>query len=316
LAKKRNKVLTLLVKITVSSAILYFVLRKAGIREVYLSLREMNPLSFIAALLLYLLSLFTSTIRWKTLLKPLGRDFGNLSTFRLFSLYLMGAFFNRFLPGMVGGDAVRTYYLYKDTERGSLSLATVFADRYMGFLAMITLGLTAIPFGIHKIRGTGAEWAVPVIALIFIAISFFIFVLKIGKRFTTIQRIHKYFRKLKHSPVILLKAFALSTVIQVIGIVSVYILSVGIGSDASLVEYFLFIPIINTLTTLPISISGLGVREGAFVMLLGLTGVPADVATSISLAWFLAYTVGSMPGIIVYIKWRVRDEAKDTSFPA
>ncbi|HEB74786.1 MAG TPA: flippase-like domain-containing protein [Nitrospirae bacterium] len=316
MAGKRNKLFTLLVKISISSAILYFVLRKAGIREVYLTLKEMNPLSFVAAMLLYLLSLFTSTVRWKTLLKPLGGDFGELGTFRLFSLYLMGAFFNRFLPGMVGGDAVRTYYLYKDTERGSLSLATVFADRYMGFLAMITLGLTAIPFGIHKIRGTGAEWAVPVIALIFIAVSFFIFVLKIGKRFTTIKRVHKYFRMLKHSPAVILKAFALSVLIQVIGIVSVYILSVGVGADASLIEYFLFIPIINTLTTLPISISGLGVREGAFVMLLGLTGIPADVATSISLAWFLAYTVGSMPGIVVYIKWRVRNEVEDSSIPA
>ncbi len=316
MAKKRNKVFTLLVKMTISSAILYFVLRKAGIREVYLTLREMNPLSFVAALMLYLLSLFTSTIRWKVLLTPLGKNFGNMSTFRLFSLYLMGAFFNRFLPGMVGGDAVRTYYLYKDTDRGSLSLATVFADRYMGFLAMITLGLTAIPFGINKIRGTGVEWAVPVIAMIFIAVSFFIFVLKIGKRFSTIRRFHKYFSKLKHSPVILLKAFTLSIIIQVFGIISVYILSVGIGADASLVEYFLFIPIINTLTTLPISISGLGIREGAFVMLLGLTGISPQVATSISLAWFLAYTVGSLPGIIVYIKWRVKNEAEDPSVPA
>ncbi len=315
MAGKRNKLFTLLVKMTVSFAILFFVLRKAGIREVYLTLKEMNPLSFAAAVLLYLASLFTSTLRWKALL-TVRQSSNSPGTFRLFSLYLMGAFFNRFLPGMVGGDAVRTYYLYKDTSSGSYSLATVFADRYMGFLAMIMLGLAAIPFGISKIRGTGVEWAVPVIALVFIAFSFFIFFLRIGRKFGRVKRFYEYFKGLKASPSVLLKTFAFSVAIQVIGILSVYILSLGIGAKASLIEFFLFIPIINTLTTLPISISGLGVREGAFVMLLGLTGIKPEVATSISLAWFLAYTFGSMPGLIVYLKWRVKGETESPSIPA
>ncbi len=267
---------------------------------------------------MYIVTVYTSSHRWKYLLSLVEGSSG-LSSLRLFSLYIMGSFFSRLLPGMVGGDAVRAYYLYKDTKSGTMALASVFADRYMGFAAMLSLGLVALPFGINKIRGADAgwtiplEWIVPLIAFVFIVFSFLIFTLQIGKRFSKVKNLYEYFLKLKNSPSILIKSFSLSVAVQVIGIFSVYLISVGIGAKTSLIEFFLFVPIINTITALPISMSGLGVREGAFVLLLGLTGIKPEVATSISLAWFLAYALGSTPGIIVYLKWRVKKELQQES---
>jgi hypothetical protein len=51
---------------------------------------------------------------------------------------------------------------------------------------------------------------------------------------------------------------------------------------------------------IPISISGLGVREGSFVILLGLIGVRSEIATSLSLAWFFSVFIGSLPGLAIY----------------
>jgi len=311
LASKRKKLLILFLKLSISGSILYFVLKKAGIQEVYSTIEGMAPVCFFGAMLLYIVTVYLSSHRWKHLLSLVDGS-SDLGSFRLFSLYLMGSFFSRLLPGMVGGDAVRAYYLYKETKSGTMALASVFADRYMGFAAMLSLGLIALPFGISKIRGSDAgwaiplEWIIPLIALVFITVSFITFTLKIGNRFSKVKDFYEYFLKLKNSPAILLKSFSLSVIIQIIGILAVYLISVGIGAKTSLIEFFLFVPIINTITALPISMSGLGVREGAFVVLLGLTGIKPEVATSISLAWFLAYALGSTPGIIVYLKWRVK----------
>jgi len=321
LASKRKKLLILFIKLSISGSILYFVLKKAGIEEVFSTIGGMAPVCFFGAMLLYIVTVYTSSHRWKYLLSLVDGSSG-LSSFRLFALYLMGAFFSRLLPGMVGGDAVRAYYLYKDTKSGTMALASVLADRYIGFAAMLSLGLIALPFGISKISGADAgwaiplEWIIPLIAITFITVSFIIFTLKIGSRFSKVKDFYEYFLKLKNSPSILLKSFGLSIIVQVIGIFAVYLISVGIGAKTSLVEFFLFVPIINTITALPISMSGLGVREGAFVLLLGLTGIKPEVATSISLAWFLSYALGSTPGIIVYLKWRVqKQESEDKPIP-
>ena len=194
MARKKNKLLILSLKAIISFSLLYLIMRKAGLQEVYLTLRAMNPLYFLSASLLYLLSILFSTLRWKTFLL-LEDKTGTLSTFRIFSLYLMGAFFNHILHGMLGGDAVRIYYLYKDTDSSALSLGSVFADRYMGFVALLFLGLMALPFGIARIRGTGAEWAVPLIAISFIAVSLLLFGLRLGKRFATVKGFYEYFLK-------------------------------------------------------------------------------------------------------------------------
>jgi hypothetical protein len=58
----------------------------------------------------------------------------------------------------------------------------------------------------------------------------------------------------------------------------------------------------------PISISGLGVREGAFVLLLGLIGVKSEISTSLSLAWFFSVFVGSIPGLAIYFAFAKKNE--------
>jgi membrane-associated PAP2 superfamily phosphatase len=56
--------------------------------------------------------------------------------------------------------------------------------------------------------------------------------------------------------------------------------------------------------TLPISISGLGIRGGAFVLFFGLVGVKPEIATAISLSWFCAITTGSLLGLVEYIRYK------------
>lgn len=299
-----NKIIILLVKILVSGGLLYAVISKTGIDKVFSTLKGINKLSFVFAVLIYMVTIYISTIRWRLLLHE---RFGMK---RLFSLYFIGSFFNHLLPGIIGGDAVKAYYLYRDTGHGPSAVASVFMDRYIGFTALMLVGLTAFPFGFGYFRGSYIEWVLPLIILLFITGSFFVFGLRIGRGIKLLSGFYDYFALYKGKKTVIIKTLLISIIIQTIVIFAVYVLSLGLKADMPLLPLFIFIPVISTIATIPISISGIGVREASCVLLFGFLGISPVQATAISFAWFLSVAAGSLPGLIEYLRYK-RQEAGD-----
>jgi hypothetical protein len=301
LALKIKKISLLIIKLAVSSVFLYIVLSKTGLEQVFSVLKGMSLLAFIPAIFLYMLAQLVSTLRWKLLLP------GMLGIRKLFSLYMIGSFFNTILPGIIGGDAVKGFYLYQATGRGSLTLASIFMDRYIGFVALLAICTIAFPFGYKYLQGSHIEWLLPVIVLSFIIASLLIFGLRLGKRIKILSGFYDYFHAYRNQKEIIGKAVFLSVLIQFSGIFAVYILALGIGQHIPFLACLIFLPLIILFTTLPISISGLGIREGTFVLFFGLIGIKPEVATAISLSWFISTTAGSLLGLIEYIKYKKKE---------
>ena len=291
-----KKFLLFLLKLAVSGLSLYIVLAKNDIGHMMGMLRSIGPLAFLTASFLYIFSLAGATVRWKLLL-PWEYSFG-----RLLSLYLIGSFFSSFLPGVIGGDVVKAYYLNKDAKKISHTLASIFMDRYLGYVSLVLIGIIAFPFSLKFFGGSPYRWVMPAIFVFFVVGSFLFFGLQLGRRFRTVSEFYDYFGTLWRKPGVMLKAVLISGLIQLTGFLAVAILARAMGTQIPLLTLFVFLPIIITITTVPISISGLGVREGAFVVLLGLIGVRSEAATSLSLAWFFSSFVGSLPGLVAYIR--------------
>jgi uncharacterized membrane protein YbhN (UPF0104 family) len=298
LALKTNRIFTLIIKFAISFALLYFVLSKTGIEQVFSTLKDMSLPIFISAILLYILAQSISTLRWKLLLP------GVLGLRKLFSLYMIGAFFNTLLPGVIGGDTVKGFYLYQAIGKGSLTLASIFMDRYIGFVVLIAICAIAFPFGYKYFQGSRIEWLLPLVMLCFIIASFLIFGLRLGKRIKILSGFYDYFHSYRNQKKVIIKTTLLSVLIQLSGIFAVYILAIGIGQHIPFLACLIFLPLIILFTTLPISISGLGVREGAFVLFFGLIGIKPEIATAISLSWFVTMTIGSLLGLVEYIKYK------------
>ena len=293
-----NKFIVIFGKILVSSGLLYFVISKTGIDKVVSTLKGINVFSFVLAVLIYMFTTLISSIRWRLLLHE------KVGVKRLISLYFIGSFFNHLLPGLIGGDAVKAYYLYRDTGRGSSAVASVFMDRYIGFTGLMLVGLIAFPFGFGYFRGSYIEWVLPLIVLLFITGSFFVFGLRIGRRFRPLSGFYDYFSAYKGRKAVLAKTLLLSIMIQTVIIFAVYILGRGLGVNAPLLPLFIFIPVIWTIATIPISISGIGVREASFVLLFGFLGIGPVQATAVSFAWFLSVATGSLPGLVEYLRYK------------
>ncbi len=281
-----------------SSILLYTVFSRTGVKQVFSLMKGITPYSFISAVFLYICAQFLSTVRWKLLLPE------TLGMRKLFSLYLIGAFFNTVLPGLIGGDAVKAFYLYRATGKSSLSLASIFMDRYIGFVMLIIICTIVFPFGYSYFHNSPVFWIFPFIVLVFIVTSFLTFGLRFGKRIQMLSEFYDYFHYYRNQKGIILKALLLSAVVQVTGFCAVYILALGLGVDIPFLACLVFVPLIIMFAAVPLSISGIGIREGAFVLLFGLIGIRQDVATALSLSWFLANSTGSLTGIIEYIRHR------------
>jgi len=295
-SKNLNSVLLLSLKIAVSGLLLTFVLRKVGLQSILSHLTGMDLRFFFLSSLIYIVTIALASLRWGILLKR------SHPRKKLFSLCLIGGFFNHFMPGAVGGDAVKAYYLYKKTGHGGSSLGSVFLDRYVGYFALLSIGLISGIAGYSDLKALGLLWLTPSLFILFLSGSLVFFGLRVGRRFKAVADFYDYFHDTLRDRRAIGKAFLLSLMIQVLTILEIYVISLGLDQHPSFTALFVFVPLIITVMMVPISISGLGLREGAFVVLFGLTGISAEASTAISFLWFLSVMAGSLVGLVEYLR--------------
>lgn len=294
-----NRLLFFAVRLLISAVSLYLVFAAIDIEQVLPIIRNVGNLYFLSVVLIYIMSLGISTIRWLLLLPEKKFTFWRLS-----SLYIMGNFFSNFLPGVIPSDVVKAYYFNKDAKKISLTLASIFMDRYLGYASLVGMGILAFLFSMGYFGGSVYKWIMPAIFLAFVIGSFLFFIffkLKMGRRYSVVSEIYEYLVALKAKKGVIVKAILLSVFVQMMSILSVALLARAMGENIPILLLFVFLPIVITITALPISISGLGVREGVFVLMLGLIGVSPEIAVSLSLCWFFSSFIGATPGYVTYI---------------
>jgi len=306
-----KKIISVIIKIAVSGAILYALFSRMDSGAFWKTLRAVDlPLAVLAGFI-FTFSQFVSTYRWSILLKG---DIG-ISYLKLLSIYFIGMFFNNFLPTAVGGDVVKSFYLYRESKRGDISLASIFMDRYAGFTALILMTATATIFGYALIGGMGVGGFLFTLIGGYVAASLVIWVGPLHSWAMAIMaRVHFYginkkidtfYKTLmgyKKRPGILVRVFILSLFVQGSIIIGYFALSRGLGMHVGLGYFFLFIPLTTTAAMLPVSLSGLGLRESAFVFLFMKAGARAEEAFTLSILWFGISAAVSMIGGIEYLR--------------
>lgn len=320
--KKLKKLLVVILKFVVSAGLLYMLISKIGAETIIGYLRLLNPLAFICAVGLYVFSIYISSLRWALLINQ------KISIKRLFSMYMIGSFFNTCLPGIIGGDAVKAYYLSRELkvstaiplEKNETNLnnpdgnvtavASVFMDRYIGFSALMIIGMIAFPFGLKYLDSSSPNhfliWLMPGVFFAFVLTSFILFRFKLGSGIRFLSSGYEYFNLYITKRDVMIKGLIYSLIIQISGIVSIYILSIGMSFEIPILPLLIFIPIIIVISLIPISISGIGLREFAFAFFLGSTGVPSDVSVALSLSWFFSVVVASLWGFLEYSRVNVK----------
>lgn len=282
--KANKKLLITLLKAAVSVAFIVFLVVKVD----YSSLKSVSAVSiapsFVVSLVVSLLALYAMSVRWSKLVGFLAGL--KVSIAVLFSYYLKGAFYNVFLPGAIGGDVYRTRELKVshnvDYKRGALiTLIERFSGLYVLFVVgSLGLSFVDVPAGFRNMSflHTDYIYLIPLTALLALPLLKFLVDKKVPLPFGVI-----------------LQTLLFSFLGQLGDIVIAYIFARFFSIPVDFMQFFIIMPIVYVVTVLPISIGGLGVREGVFVGILSLYGVDSSVATVIS---FSMYFVKVMLGAI------------------
>lgn len=307
-----KKILVPLLKVVISVVLIVFLFVKLGSREIIAQLTTINYWWLVWGIFAFSFSNLLGSLQWFLLMKTQGMK---LSLAKVISYYYVGLFFNNFLVGYVGGDAIRIYDISKASGNSSHAISTVFLDRLIGFVMLTTLALVA---GIAWRNIFQSKTIIFVIIIIFICwiISFVVlfnerFARKIGWIFrfivpskvnNKIREVYSSINSFKHAKKTVSVVLLISFVTQVLRIVVHFFAALSVGVHAHLKYFFIFIPVIALLSSLPISIGGIGIRESSGVALFA--QIDSLQPEAIVAMEFLAYLIGlvsTLPGGLIFM---------------
>jgi len=295
-----------LLRILVSLGLLAFLLTKVGVRETRETLESMDLRYFWAALAIYLVGLVLKSYRWQLLLRAQKVE---TPLPKLVSLYLIGSFFNQVLPTGFGGDAVRVYEFAQYSKRPAISITTVVVDRFTGLLVLFAMASLALAFS-YQLVAPEVRAAIIFVFLgsLFITWAFFQraiwqrlkglpFLPSLARR-GRVRELYESAQAYTLGP--FATALAISLAFNILIMIINYLVALSLGVKIPPVYFLLFIPLISFLLILPISFSGLGVREGAYVYLFTQAGVPPSLALAMSLCTYGISVVTGLIGGLLY----------------
>ncbi len=262
---------------------------------------------------LYMVGQVLSTLRWQILLAAEGI---RVPLWRLLLLYFEGMFFNLFLPTAVGGDVVRGYRIWHLTRAGEGALASILVERLTGFVAMVGIAVltTAAAYATDALRDPSVELLVGAVAVGLAAAVSLIFspaALRLvdrliggrlgAKPLHAVRRFGEAVQRYRGHGGAVAAALGISLGFQTLLIFLVYLAALALHLPVRLIQFLIFIPMVNVLAMFPISLGGLGLREGGTMYLFGKVGVEPAGALTLSLLWFAIVAVTSLPGGLVFL---------------
>src|SRR5438270_1701544 len=141
--RRMRKILVTIIQVAVTIVLLWWVFHDHDQREkMSKALHQADYRWVIAAICAYVAVEVAAAVRWQILLRVQGI---RLNFFRLSGLFLIGMFYNQFLPGGTGGDIIKSYLLLKETaEHKAGALLAVVFDRLIGLVALVTITVTLV----------------------------------------------------------------------------------------------------------------------------------------------------------------------------
>jgi len=287
-----------LARIGISAGLLLWLFSRFDLKGLGTSLGELNPWMWIAAFFMLITAQVLSSIRWWILSKVCAFPGPWLS---YLGFYFVGMFFNLFLPTGIGGDLFQIHFLSREEGRRIVAASTVVSDRFFGLEAMLLIGAVAVHLRSHPLPAP-LRLFLPLSGLGLLGVMAFMPLMEhlIRRFWPTIAPYLEIISIIRRNPLRLVSLFALSFCLQGLGIAAVALLGKGMGIFLPMATYFVIVPIVALSTLLPISFNGIGVREGAFVYLLGLHGIDAGKALGLGLIFFSVQVAISLIGGIAY----------------
>lgn len=308
---KRRALLTGL-RVVISASLLIYLLLQVELDKLIVIWRDLLLPLVLLSFLLQIGGVFVSALKWWLLLRAHDQHVPYLWTVRA---YLIGQFFNNFLPTMIGGDAIRVYQLNQRIGQVSTALTSVFVERLLGFFALtiIAAGSLALSYPLLASEPAllwGAIWcllaasaalavalAAPVLARTLMRLPLPDVAGWRGKLSNVAQTLSQYYTYRRTLAVVVLLSFGY----QLVWIAANYAAARSLRLNLPFAFMTLIVPLSDIIGLVPIFLNNLGAREGTFVVMLALLGVGATSALALSFLIFLVRLAVSLLGGLLYL---------------
>jgi uncharacterized protein (TIRG00374 family) len=323
---KKLKRVSIVIRTSVAVVALVWVFRGQDWNQLVATLTNLNPSYFILAFGVFTVTQILIGLRWWLLLRA---QIIYVAFWAVVRLHFLGLFYNNFMPGSVGGDFLKAWYVTKHTERKLQGALSVFVDRLIGLLSMLAMatcgyllymrgkagGLSSQPSNSFFKTIIMYKWVfIWLFVGIGMAIGAFSFNRKgrriMGKLWAQVS-LHGIIaiRKVRESigiycskPLTILAAFALTILIQSAVIISFWLLGLNLKMAADIRHYFVFFPLAWVAAALPISIAGMGILEGGLRELFTrFTETGAEQVVALALCQRFVWMLASLPGAVIHL---------------
>ncbi|WCJ58153.1 lysylphosphatidylglycerol synthase transmembrane domain-containing protein [Fontisphaera persica] len=303
---------------------------RLGPPELWSELRQVRPAAFGWSLVFMGGTLLLGIQRWRMALRVHGLE---LSFSRAAEISLVAHFFNSFMLGSTGGDLIKAYYAARETHhKKAEAVVTVVVDRLIGLWSMLLFAGLMMLFHVPLISTQETLGVTAAVILAMLSGCSVIAVLAfwggLSRRWPRarellrrlprgewLEKLLESCREFGRAPGFLLKALGLSMLLNVVCVGQYWALGRGLGLTMAPSLYLLLVPMIICIAALPITPSGLGVRENLFVLLLSgaAIGAPATTALSLSLLAYAGFLLWSLAGGVVYITFREKHQLQEVT---
>jgi glycosyltransferase 2 family protein len=315
-----TKAALLAAKMLFSFGLFAFLFTRMPLASVIANLEAASPPLLIGAFVVLFLSNVLGAWQWWHLLEVVGI---RIPFRKVLGYYHVGLFFNNFLPANIGGDIARVVHASRYGETRAAAVSTVVLDRLVGTVALAGLAVvTTVPaikqfhLGILYLALVGflvvsvvMLWGVlhpRVLPAIETVMS------RVGLKFLEphLDDLAHRFAAYRARGRLFAGLLAMATLIQVMRVGVHVLVARALGVNLPLPYFFLFVPLLAVIVSLPISLNGIGVREGAGMVLFSLVGVDRSRAFSLQFTTYLVAVAVSLLGAGVLLGRMLRRSLK------
>lgn len=300
-----------LLRLSFAIGILYYLLSKIPLSEVIASVTSAKVDYVIAAFIISILSQLILAHRFRFLTDKQGLS---LSTSQVLEINLAAVFYGLFLPGgNLTGGAIRFYKLARTDKKMAEALASIVFDRVAATIALCVIGilfwLVDLPSNSGDI-GLSMIVALGILSIVYVLLFDRRISPFLRKRLKSVnlsfvsQKVHKLLVSLNQYQNLSLSSlafiFALSITTQLLGTLIYYLLAMSLGMNITFVSIGWIRSAVVIISMVPISISGLGVREGVLLFLLKPYGIWGEKTLAFSFLVFVAtlLLIGAIGGLL------------------
>ncbi|MDO8241145.1 MAG: lysylphosphatidylglycerol synthase transmembrane domain-containing protein [Candidatus Moranbacteria bacterium] len=310
-----KKITKFIIKLAISLAFLFWLIFKINWQEVLALLSKIEIKYIVLYFIVLVAGILVSAYKWKKLAEFKGihlplRDF--------FKFYLAGTFINNFMPSFIGGDTFRAYQIGKAEKKYTQAASSVVVDRLTGLFGamLLTLFFSLLNYRIISTKYILSVLNAGVLAGVIVVVLFFVtrkmqFWEKLALHKTKLgqyvpEKASKFMLEMAHyhdNSGVLWQAVAGSVAFSLIGLAGAnFVLFLALGAKIGLLDYLSVIFLISIVSSAPISINNIGVKEWAYVTFFGFFGVSSALVITVAILSRFLQMLLSFLALPVYLK--------------